>query len=59
VLLETVRGERRELKTRVNQLKKHREAAESLRVQNRRLVIGMVVLAGLCVLLAMLHLLRR
>lgn len=58
LLLETVRGERRELRTRVNQLKKHRQAAESLRVQNRRLLIGLVVSGGACVLLAVLHLLR-
>ena len=58
VLLETVRGERRELKERIGQLKKHREIADKLVHQNRQLLTAVCVLGGMCLLLAGMHLMR-
>lgn len=58
VLLDTVRSERRELKERIGQLKKQRDLAEKLVRQNRHLLTAVCVLAGLCLLLALTHLLR-
>jgi hypothetical protein len=59
VMLEAVRGERRELKERVTQLRKnHRELTESLQRRNSQLLTAVCVLAGICLVLGGTHLLR-
>ena len=59
VMLEAVRGERRELKERVTQLRKnHRELVESLQRRNSQLLTAVCVLGGICVVLGVTHLIK-
>ena len=51
MLLEAVRGERKALREKITHLRKYRQQAESLALQNGRLINGVYALAATCLLL--------